>query len=328
MNVVARRVARSSTLRRHASTGDNASSLAARRAMSASADTAASPAARRAMYRAALRLCKQSDVLGWLDKPLVFSSAYDFGRWGSGMMEPVSSSAVALDQLDLDDIMVVADANAVARAAREIAEADDADGAQIDLLHHLETAVWRARTGTACVARGDHGVVVAAVSDQLEVGDDGQSVHGYKMQISALGRKRDVQLVTRGWLIYDDKGELVAEVPRGSPGVVGETPVFTKDAEEAFVYHSGSSIPTSTGRMAGCLGFVDLATNTPFDVDFGTFRGAATAPLPSTTAPPPAPPPRPLTPPSTSNPEFKLGPAVGGESEEFHPSEGGGSSGF
>ncbi len=55
-----------------------------------------------------------------------------------------------------------------------------------------------------------------------------------------------VQLVTRHWVITDDKGRL--EEVHG-PGVVGEQPIL--DPGDSFTYTSGCPLTTSLGTMHG-----------------------------------------------------------------------------
>jgi len=68
------------------------------------------------------------------------------------------------------------------------------------------------------------------------------------------------QVLGRHWLITDTRGGAI-EVPRGSPGVVGHTPVIEPGA--AFEYCSGVQLHTPTGEIAGSLRMV--ADSRPFD---------------------------------------------------------------
>ena len=61
-----------------------------------------------------------------------------------------------------------------------------------------------------------------------------------------------VQLLSRGWQIRDSSGRLHASVPKGSPGVVGCTPVL--DPGETFEYYSSTDLPTPAGVMSGSFG--------------------------------------------------------------------------
>ena len=58
-----------------------------------------------------------------------------------------------------------------------------------------------------------------------------------------------VQLVSRGWVIRDSRGDVVAEVPRGTSGVVGHTPILRPG--DCFEYSSGTQLPPGGGVMEG-----------------------------------------------------------------------------
>ena len=68
------------------------------------------------------------------------------------------------------------------------------------------------------------------------------------------------QIVGRNWLFSDAKGGVI-EVPRGSPGVVGQTPVLQPKA--IFEYVSGVNLTTPTGEVEGAIRLV--AEGRPFD---------------------------------------------------------------
>ena len=68
------------------------------------------------------------------------------------------------------------------------------------------------------------------------------------------------QIVGRNWLFSDAKGGVI-EVPRGSPGVVGQTPVLPPKA--IFEYVSGVNLTTPTGEVEGAIRLV--AEGRPFD---------------------------------------------------------------
>lgn len=65
-----------------------------------------------------------------------------------------------------------------------------------------------------------------------------------------------VQLLGRSWQFYDSGHELVVEVPRGSLGVVGHSPVLQPG--QVFTYVSGTQHPTPRGSMAGSFQMVVL----------------------------------------------------------------------
>ena len=61
-----------------------------------------------------------------------------------------------------------------------------------------------------------------------------------------------LQLLSRGWQIRDSSGRLHAAVPKGSPGVVGRTPVLEPGC--TFEYYSSTDLPTPAGVMSGSFG--------------------------------------------------------------------------
>lgn len=58
-----------------------------------------------------------------------------------------------------------------------------------------------------------------------------------------------MRLLGRSWRIRNGRGAVVGQrVPRGSPGVVGQTPVLIP-GHGSFVYNSSAEIDTPTGDM-------------------------------------------------------------------------------
>jgi ApaG protein len=68
------------------------------------------------------------------------------------------------------------------------------------------------------------------------------------------------QIVGRHWLFTDAKGGVI-EVPRGSPGVVGQTPMLQPGA--VFEYVSGVHLCTHKGEVEGAIRLI--ADGRPFD---------------------------------------------------------------
>ena len=58
-----------------------------------------------------------------------------------------------------------------------------------------------------------------------------------------------VQLLGREWCIRNADGSIHGHVPKGSPGVVGETPVL--QPKQAFEYASGTTFNTAGGSVEG-----------------------------------------------------------------------------
>ena len=70
----------------------------------------------------------------------------------------------------------------------------------------------------------------------------------YRIRITNKGSSA-VQVLGRQWTIRNADGSMHAEVARGSPGVVGQTPVLQPG--EAFEYSSGSTVATPGGSVEG-----------------------------------------------------------------------------
>ena len=90
-----------------------------------------------------------------------------------------------------------------------------------------------------------------------------------------------VRLLGREWRIRNADGSLHALVPRGSPGVVGETPTLAPG--QAFEYASGTTLDQPGGSVEGCFqmlshvgleGTPDTAEGggLPFDAAVGRFE--------------------------------------------------------
>ena len=84
-----------------------------------------------------------------------------------------------------------------------------------------------------------------------------------------------MRLLGRAWTIRNGSREVVGQVPRGSPGVVGQTPVLVP-GHGSFVYSSSAEIDTPTGEMHGSFQMVELDRNAHavnhFDALVGPFR--------------------------------------------------------
>jgi ApaG protein len=73
----------------------------------------------------------------------------------------------------------------------------------------------------------------------------GHYFFSYRVRIENRG-ERTAQLISRLWIVTDDRGE---ETRVEGPGVVGETPVLA--AGEAFEYTSFCPLSTAVGVMQG-----------------------------------------------------------------------------
>ncbi|TRW18482.1 Co2+/Mg2+ efflux protein ApaG [Glacieibacterium frigidum] len=103
--------------------------------------------------------------------------------------------------------------------------------------------------------------------------DDGRYAWSYHVRIEN-GSTRDVQLISRHWIITDARGH-VEEVE--GEGVVGEQPLLGPG--ESFDYVSGCPLPTPSGTMHGTYAFAAdgglFAVAIPmFSLDIPHERGA------------------------------------------------------
>lgn len=103
--------------------------------------------------------------------------------------------------------------------------------------------------------------------------DGGHYAWSYHVRIEN-GGTRDVQLISRHWIITDARGHV--EEGEG-PGVVGEQPLLGPG--ESFDYVSGCPLPTPSGTMHGTYAFAAdgelFAVDIPmFSLDIPHERGA------------------------------------------------------
>ncbi|KAK9814595.1 hypothetical protein WJX72_008394 [[Myrmecia] bisecta] len=106
----------------------------------------------------------------------------------------------------------------------------------------------------------------------LKPGDPPRYMFLYRCRIENCGTRR-VRLLGRHWIIEDRAGRKV-EVPKGSAGVVGCTPILKPG--DCFEYYSGTDLDTSQGTMRGSfqMTFLDEANNPreDFDAEVAPFR--------------------------------------------------------
>jgi uncharacterized protein affecting Mg2+/Co2+ transport len=97
--------------------------------------------------------------------------------------------------------------------------------------------------------------------------------HTYRVRVANEGRST-VQLLGRHWVVRDSTGDAVAEVARGSPGVVGCTPILKPGT--CFAYYSGTDVDAKGGSMEGSFQMATLnARGLPearFDAVVAPFR--------------------------------------------------------
>mmetsp|Transcript_15941 Transcript_15941/g.40663 ORF Transcript_15941/g.40663 Transcript_15941/m.40663 type:complete len:262 (+) Transcript_15941:164-949(+) len=94
----------------------------------------------------------------------------------------------------------------------------------------------------------------------------------YRLRIENVGLRK-VQLVGRHWKIHDSRNGLYTEVPKRSPGVVGQTPILRPG--DIFEYASGTNLSTSKGVIEGSFQMEEIeetGRRKPFDAKVGPFQ--------------------------------------------------------
>ena len=95
------------------------------------------------------------------------------------------------------------------------------------------------------------------------------TVFQYRIRVSNEG-STTVRLLGRHWVIRNGDGGVHQQVPKGSKGVVGQTPVLRPG--QAFEYASGTDFATPGGSVQGSFQMLCLDTSTEFDADVGRFE--------------------------------------------------------
>ena len=98
-----------------------------------------------------------------------------------------------------------------------------------------------------------HGIRVETTTQFLLRMDDGDLLFAYRVRVSNHS-DRQRQLVGR-YLRFTNSAGGVIEVPRGSPGVVGHTPILAPD--QCFEYVSGCTQEAEHGTMLGSFQMID-----------------------------------------------------------------------
>lgn len=114
-------------------------------------------------------------------------------------------------------------------------------------------------------------VCIEATSEYI-TRDGPMYVFQYRIRVSNVGSV-PVQIVGRGWDIRNNDGSNHATVPRGSPGVVGQTPRL-QPGGDAFEYASGTTFATPGGTIEGtlqCVSLPDGEEQNSFDATVGRF---------------------------------------------------------
>lgn len=143
---------------------------------------------------------------------------------------------------------------------------DDALDDALDALRAL-SALLAAHENAS--SRVTNGIRVSAVATFLGANEASTNVFAYRLRVKNL-RDDAVTLASRHWVISEGDVEDVV-VPRGSPGVVGQTPTLAKDAE--FEYASGTELKGDRGTVRGAFAFspVDSPDET-FEAEVAPFH--------------------------------------------------------
>lgn len=212
----------------------------------------------RALYRASLR-CIQS--LGGAALPLQRSiAAKDWGKYQRLSPQQLESErnsvfpwASATDAADGAVEAAVLEALAKRRFRESLATTEEVETALTEgfaALRSFGDLFERLQTSSTKTTRG---IRIQAASKFLGLSDDsGAHVFAYRIRIANLD-DRVVQLRSRHWVIEDENGGSIV-VPKGSPGVVGQTPML--HAGDHFEYVSGTELHAPRGNIKGSFEFV------------------------------------------------------------------------
>lgn len=92
--------------------------------------------------------------------------------------------------------------------------------------------------------------------------------------LPACCRTEPVQLLGRHWIIQDRHGTVVTEVPHGTRGVVGCTPIIKPGT--CFQYYSAADLESAPGTMRGSFQMAVLddrqQPQTRFDAEVAPFH--------------------------------------------------------
>ena len=140
---------------------------------------------------------------------------------------------------------------------------------------HTQIAMTRCSSVTTTTVEGT-GAAVRVEATSAYRGRDAKSyVFQYRLRLTNVGAV-PVQVIGRSWDIRNADGSSHASVPRGSPGIVGQTPRLLPNGD-CFEYASGTSLATPTGTVEGSLQMMSLGQGDerPFDALVGRFECVA-----------------------------------------------------
>jgi ApaG protein len=150
----------------------------------------------------------------------------------------------------------------------------DAVGLGLEALKTMHEQVQLAKCSSFTrTEEPETGAAVMIEAASMHLGRDGPlHIFTYRLRLYNVGNV-PVQVVGRSWEIKNADGSVFASVPRGSPGLVGETPRL-QPGGTAFEYASGTSLQTPGGTVQGSLQMMALepGAERPFDAEVGTFH--------------------------------------------------------
>jgi len=138
-------------------------------------------------------------------------------------------------------------------------------------LKQLHAQLELARRSSTVITQAENGAAVMVEATSAYRGRDGPNfVFQYRVRLTNVGSVA-VQVIGRSWSIRNADDSEHASVPRGSPGIVGQSPRLEPDGD-AFEYASGTTLATAGGSVSGSLQMMSLAEGgVPFDAEVGTF---------------------------------------------------------
>ena len=163
-------------------------------------------------------------------------------------------------------------------SASAAAAPKEVDGVDLGLhaLKVLHNQLAMAKRSSAVRTDSDTGAAVLVEATSEFMGRDSSNyVFSYRLRLTNVGAV-PVQVIGRSWDIRNADGSSHASVPRGSPGIVGQTPRLLPNGD-CFEYASGTSLATPTGTVEGSLQMMSLGQGDerPFDALVGRFECVA-----------------------------------------------------
>lgn len=257
----------------------------------------------RAIYRALLQTTRSLDGPLRLRLPLHNAPVQWMGRGPQHSFVPSRSAARELfpatrgypplpPEVDAPELEPAAVSRLIGKIFRgEVGGAEDssaaaasASGDALDVGLHalkvLHSQMAMAKRSSACRTEcpsGTGAAVLVEATSAYRGRDRGMYVFQYRVRVSNVGAV-PVQIMARSWDIRNADGSVHASVPRGSPGIVGQTPRLLPGDPDAscFEYASGTTLATPGGSVEGSLQVVSLGPTgdvaAHFDAQVASFR--------------------------------------------------------